>query len=380
MRLFIIASVFLLVMAAANYYVYRRFFRRLAPALARYMAAIPAALMAGEILFVLDAALRLFPDAPLLYTISATFVGCTFILLVVAILYDLIVTVSRRVPLTAPARDYLKVGFDVMALAVSVAYVTGGLVGAFSRPGIHDVDVAIKGFPFQRYTIVQLSDLHVGPLIGRAFVADLVDRTNALHPDLVVITGDLADESVDRAAHALEPLRGLQAPAYFVTGNHDYFHGPERLVQYVRSIGITPLLNRSVWVGTAARGFYLVGINDLSGERAGVLGPDIKRAYAGIDPSRPVIVLAHQPRTLPLLQDRRCDLMISGHTHGGQIFPFGLLVMIGQPYLAGLHRNGQGQQIFVSRGTGFWGPPLRVLAPGEVTRLILTPQKGVGDN
>ena len=137
-------------MAAANYYVYRRFFRRLAPALARYMAAIPAALMAGEVLFVLDAALRLFPGAPLLYTISAVFVGCTFILLVVAILNDLIVTVSRRVPLTAPARDYLKVGFDVMALAVSVAYVTGGLVGAFSRPGIHDVDVAIKGFPFQR--------------------------------------------------------------------------------------------------------------------------------------------------------------------------------------------------------------------------------------
>ncbi|HKJ08349.1 MAG TPA: metallophosphoesterase [Gammaproteobacteria bacterium] len=376
MRLFIIASVFLLVMAAANYYVYRRFFRRLAPALARYTAAVPVALMVGEILFVLDAALALFPDSPLLYTVNAVFVGCTFILLVVAILYDLTVTLSRHVPLAAPARDYLKVGFDALALALSVAYVAVGLAGAFSKPAVHPVDVSIKGLPFERYTIVQLSDLHVGPLIGRAFVADLVARTNALHPDLVVITGDLADESVERAAHALEPLKDLQARTYFVTGNHDYFHGPQRLVQYVRSLGITPLLNRSVLVGSAARGFDLVGINDLSGRRAGVLAPDIRRAYAGIDASRPVIVLAHQPKTLQLLEGRRCDLMISGHTHGGQIFPFGLLVMIGQPYLAGLHRNAQGQQIFVTRGTGFWGPPLRVLAPGEITRLILTPKRG----
>jgi hypothetical protein len=373
MRFVIIAAVFLLVMMAANFYVYRRFFRKLSPGLRRYTAAIPAVLMAGEILFVLDAATAWLPDSPLLYTVNAAFVGCTFILFVVATVYDLTVTLSRRVPLAGPLRRRIKIGFDFLALAASVAYVTGGLIQAFAPPVLNQLEVPIKGFPFEHYTIVQLSDLHVGPLIRRAYVADLVARVNALHPDLVVVTGDLVDRDADSIASELEPLKGLRAPAYFVTGNHEYFHGPARTVAFVRRLGMTPLLNASVRIGTEARGFYLVGINDLTGERMGVLAPDIAKAYAGTDPSDPIIVLAHQPKTLERLDGHRCDLMLSGHTHGGQIFPFGFLVMIDQPYLAGLHRDGDGRRIFVSRGTGFWGPPLRVFAPGEISRIVLVP-------
>ncbi len=374
MRLVIVASIFLLVMAAANFYVYHRFIRKLSPALRRWTALIPALLMVGEVLFVLDAAMDLFHGSPWFYLVSAAFVGCTFVLFVVATVYDLVMTISRRVPWASPARRQLKIGFDVVAVAVAAAYVAVGLIQALSAPRLNDVAVHIKGFPFEHYTLVQLSDLHVGPLIRRADVTALVRRVNALHPDVVVITGDLVDRDVSKIADDLEPLRRLQAPAYFITGNHEYFHGPGRVVDFVRGLGITPLLNEWVRVGKGSRGFYLIGLNDLTGERAGVLQPDIDKAYRGTDPALPVVLLAHQPKTLARLGRHRCDLMISGHTHGGQIFPFGFLVMIDQPYLSGLHRDADGHQIFVSRGTGFWGPPLRVFAPAEITRIVLTPK------
>ncbi len=375
MRFIIFSLVFLSVMGAANYYIYRRFFRRLDSRLSRYAWLVPSLLMLGELFFVWDIATGLVPDSPLLYLTTSAFVGITFMLFVVATVYDLSVTVSRRVPFDSEKRRTIKILFDVTMLVAAFAYIGRAFAEGVSEPRLNRVGVSIPGFPQgssgQGFTILQLTDMHVGRTIRRDFVQRLVERANALAPDMVVITGDLIDLPVSQIADELAPLAQLRAPTYFITGNHEYFHGVEALVEHLQGLGIEPLLNESRVIEAGEGRFNLVGINDLIGRRIGQLPPDLNAAYAGIDSALPSVVLAHQPKTILGLEGRPCDLMLSGHTHGGQIFPFGLLVMVDQPYLAGLYRHDERRQIFVSRGTGYWGPPLRMLAPSEISLLTI---------
>lgn len=373
MHFLIFVLVFLLVMAAANFYIYRRFLRKLTALPTHVAWLIPALLMLGELLFVLDNAFNLIPDSLALYFIASAVIGFTFMLFVVATFYDLTMTVSRRVPFDQGRRRVLKILFDITMLIAATSYLLRGLSQGLKPPEINRVRVKLKDFPFERYSIVQLSDVHVGRTIKREFVADLVDRTNQLAPDLVVITGDLIDWPMHRIIHDLEPLRDIKAPCYFILGNHEYFHGAQVALNHIRSLGIQPLLNECVRLGSSGRQFNLVGVNDLFGEGAGVLPPDFAGAFATADPELATIVLSHQPKSVSRVESYRCDLMLSGHTHGGQIFPFGYLVMMQQPYLEGLHTHRPGLQIFVSRGTGYWGPPLRILAPSEITLLQISP-------
>ena len=187
----------------------------------------------------------------------------------------------------------------------------------------------------------------------------------------MVITGDLVDLSIDLIKDDLQPLSQLNAPCYFIPGNHEYFHGVHEINEFITTLGIKPLLNDSVLLGKSDQIFNLVGLTDVVGDRLNILKPDIKKAYSSVDKNRPCIVLAHQPKFIERMHKQRCDLMLSGHTHGGQIFPFGFLVMFAQPYLSGLYQHNQDQQIFVSRGAGYWGPPVRILAPSEITQLII---------
>lgn len=365
-------SVFLGVLAFCNLYVYRRFFRQLAPGWHRPGAILMALLTLGEAVYVLEIATGMVPESPALYLGLSTCIGGTFMLFVVALAYDLVVSVSRRVPFAQKRRRALKVVFDSTALMAAASYLVVGFAEGLRPPRINDVRIRIPDFPFQEFTIVQLSDVHVGRTIGSDFLETCVARINALQPDLVVITGDLYEAAPADLGEDLRPLKNLVAPTYFVTGNHEYYHGVEAALQSVQALGITPLANRSVPIGDPGPSFYLVGLNDLTGARFNVRPPDVEMAYRGVDPSKPVIVLSHQPKSAGLLGTNRCDLMLSGHTHGGQIFPFGLLVKLDQPFVADLHEFLPGKQIFVSRGTGYWGPPLRVLAPSEITRITIT--------
>jgi len=371
MRLFILGFVFLGIMGLMNVYIYRRFLGKLGPRLSRFLIVVPLVLMLGEILFVIEAFTHFLVESSLLYIVLSASVGVTFFLFVMAVIYDLTITVSSKVPLDRERRRFIKVLFDITMLIAAVSYLLRGLADGLKRPGLNTVRVQIRDFPFSNYSIVQLTDIHVGQTIQRDFVQDLVDRTNQLKPDLVVITGDLVDLPISHIRQHLEPLRGLKAPVYFVLGNHEYFHGVEEIIAHVRELGIHPLLNDSVLIGDEQRGFDLLGINDLSSRRMGIEPYDIESSYAKTNPARPCILLAHQPKTIELIEDRRCDLMLSGHTHGGQIFPFGLLVMIDQPYVAGLFQHDRDRQIFVSRGAGYWGPPLRILAPSEISHIII---------
>jgi predicted MPP superfamily phosphohydrolase len=365
-------TVFTSVLALVNFYVYRRFFRRLSPFFRKAGALIMLVIMIGEILFAVDRMYGLMPDSIAVYLLLGAFIGSTFMLFVVAVIYDLVVSVSRKVPFDQERRRVIKVMFDTAVLIAAASYLWRGITEGTKLPEVKDVIVRVKDFPFNGFTIVQLTDVHIGRTIKKDFLAQIVARTNALNPDMVVITGDLFDLPPDEIIDDLQPLKELQAPTYFITGNHEYYVGVESVLETMETLGIRTLSNEAIRFGNDTGSFNLVGLNDLSGYRFDMRQPDAEAAYRDLDQSLPTIVLSHQPRSLPLVEGKRCDLMLCGHTHGGQIFPFGLLVMLAQPYLYGLHEFEPGKQIYVSRGTGYWGPPLRVLAPSEISRLVIT--------
>ncbi len=268
------------------------------------------------------------------------------------------------------------------AVLVSAGCAAAGTHAALSEPMIHEVPVTLPRLPRQLsgFTIAQLSDLHVGPTIGEREVRRFVEQTSALRPDAVVITGDLVDGSVADLARAVAPLAELRAPhgVYFVTGNHEYYSGAEEWIRALRGMGIRVLANERVVLGDRAPGgasFDLAGTHDWASGQFGH-GPDLASALAGRDPDRALVLLQHQPRGMDEAVRRGVGLQLSGHTHGGQIVPFNLLVRAFYPYVAGLYRH-QGAdaagQIFVSRGVGFWGPPIRLGAPAEIAKIVLLP-------
>lgn len=373
MQFLIFGSIFLLVMTLLNVYIWRRFLRLLSYDKKGVLLAIPIVLLLGDIFFIVDIATNIIPDSPALYFITSSFIGVTFMLFVVAVIYDLTITVSKRVPVDHSRRRTLKLIFDVTMLIAAFAYLLRGFSQGVKFPELNRVRVKVKDFPFDKFNLVQLTDVHVGRTIKRDFIEKLVEKTNALKPDMVVITGDLIDLPITQIEYDLNPLKDLTAPTYFILGNHEYFHGAGEAVHYLKSLGITSLLNEHVVIGEGESQFNLVGLTDVSGYRADFLAPDPQTAYLKADQNKPCIVLAHQPRMITEMDAYRCDLMLSGHTHGGQIFPFGLLVMTAQPYLAGLYEHAPNRQIFVSRGTGYWGPPLRFLAPSEISQIFIQP-------
>jgi predicted MPP superfamily phosphohydrolase len=250
-----------------------------------------------------------------------------------------------------------------------------GVREALHNLQINEVPVTLPRLPAacDGFTIAHLTDIHVGLTITRGFVEALVARTNALEPDLIVITGDLVDGDVATLGHAVAPLAELRARhgVYFVTGNHEYFSGVESWVAELRRLGITVLRNQHVRIDHDGEGFDLAGIEDHNAGRAGEgEKPDLAKALAGRDPSRELVLLAHQPRQVFAARGHGVGLQLSGHTHGGQIWPWHYLALAQQGFLAGLHRDGD-TQIYVSRGSGYWGPPVRVGAPAEIAKIVL---------
>ena len=268
------------------------------------------------------------------------------------------------------------------ARAIGVGGTTAALMllgawGAVRTPRVKRIEVRIKGWPqaLSGYRIVQMSDIHIGSLIRRRFAERLVARCNALLPDVIAITGDLVDGSVHHLADEVAPFGRLRARdgQYFVTGNHDSYSGADPWVRKVEELGFNVLRNRRVTLGRDGAHFALAGVNDLSSARLNPPGGhDLAAALDGWTPETPLVLLAHDPRTFDQAHMRGVHLQLSGHTHGGQMWPFSILVRFQTQYVAGHYRVGE-SQLYVSRGTGFWGPPMRVFAPAEITELRLYP-------
>jgi uncharacterized protein len=249
-----------------------------------------------------------------------------------------------------------------------------GTASALGQVALRNVKIPLRKLSpsLSGFRIAQLTDLHIGPTLGKGWLKDVVARTNAQSPDLIVITGDLVDGTVEALRNETAPLADLKAKhgVFFVTGNHEYYSGADEWIAELGRLGIRVLRNEHVPIG-GEDGFDLAGVDDWSSKRFGNgHGPDLERALAGRDPSREVVLLAHQPKQIHEAAAKGVGLQLSGHTHGGQIFPWGLFVRIDQPFVAGLDRLDD-TMIYVSRGTGFWGPPMRVGAPSEIALLEL---------
>ena len=273
---------------------------------------------------------------------------------------------------------------DPVAVARARAFAVGGIafvlagVGlrqGLAPPSVRRVEIPLARWPkaLDGFRIVQISDVHIGPLLDGRFAAAVAERVNALAPDLVAVTGDLVDGSVARIGAQVEPLGAVRAPhgVFFVTGNHDFYSGADSWVARVRELGWRPLRNERVAIGEGDACFDLAGVDDVHGNlvESGA-GEDVERALVGRDADRPVVLLAHDPSTFHRASRAGVDLQLSGHTHGGQIWPFRYIVRLSVPWVAGLYRRGT-SALYVSRGTGFWGPPMRIAAPAEITEIVL---------
>ncbi len=260
--------------------------------------------------------------------------------------------------------------FVARAVAVGATAVAAGTVGygtytVLRGPRVKRITVPLAKLPRRAhgFRIAVVSDIHLGPILGRAHTQRVVEAVNRTNPDLVAVVGDLVDGSVADLGPAAEPLRALRARhgGYFVTGNHEYYSGADEWVDHVRELGLRPLENER----TELPGFDLAGVNDIAGESEGQ-GPDFGKALGDRDRSRASVLLAHQPVVIHDAVKAGVDLQLSGHTHGGQVWPGTYVAELANPTAAGLERYGD-TQLYVTRGAGAWGPPVRVGAPPDVT-------------
>lgn len=379
----IFLAVIALVAGGSHYFLWARLVRATSLE-APWRTPVTALLIAGGVVMPASLMLHQLVDAPWSRAMSFAgyvWMGLAFFLLIglgaadLLHLGDRFIGSLRSLEPDPQRRLFLARTLGGGVAAFSAVAGTAALRSALSQARLVDVVVPLTQLPKSLHglTIIQISDLHVGPTIRRDVVEALVDRVNALKPDLVVLTGDLVDGSVAALGPEMTAFRRLQSRfgTFFVTGNHEYYSGVDNWLAWWRQQGVTVLRNERVTIGTGADAIDIAGVDDWQAARFGNgHGHDIPKALANRDRERPVILLAHQPKSIVEAAAHGVSLQLSGHTHGGQLWPFSYLVGLQQPYVAGLAKH-EDTWIYVSRGTGYWGPPMRLGAPSELTRIVL---------
>lgn len=316
-----------------------------------------------------------------LATLGLVSLGAFSTLFVLTVGRDLLLGLSALVGTVLPAgrlQDGAVFASSATVVAATLVVTAIGAMNARRTARVVSVDVPIAGLPpaLAGYTIAQISDIHVGPTIKAPYLEAIVDRVNALEADAVAVTGDLVDGTVRDLGPHVAPLARLRARdgVFFVTGNHEYYSGADPWIRELRRLGLRVLLNEHVPVRRDGATLVLAGVTDVSAHHFDSSHrSDPVAALAGAPPGAAArVLLAHQPRSAVAAVRAGFDLQLSGHTHGGQFWPWNLFVPLQQPFTAGLHRF-EGMWVYVSRGTGYWGPPKRFGAPSEITRVRLVP-------
>jgi uncharacterized protein len=303
-----------------------------------------------------------------------TVLGVVWILFTWSVLGDVVRVVLTLAGVPNPARSRI---VAIAVLVVAIVLVVLGNVEAMRLPRLRTVDVVLPrlGPALDGLRVAVVADTHFGPIDRRAWSVRVAQAVNDLAPDVVCHVGDLADGTVEQRTEQVAPMGDITATSakLYITGNHEYFSQAQQWLDPMAGLGWDPLHNRHHVVTRGDDRLVFAGVDDPTGLGSGLPGhgTDLLAALAGTDPDVPVVLLAHQPKHIAEAVAAGVDLQISGHTHGGQIWPFHLVVRLDQKYLHGLSRHGDRTQLYTSRGSGFWGPPFRVFAPSEITLLVL---------
>jgi uncharacterized protein len=347
----------------------------------------PAAAAGGIVLLVAFSAFipfsmrtRAMPDRKLadrLAWVGMTAMGFFSTLLVLTLLREFVLAGTHLFMSNEQARLWITPSAEI-TLLLTLFMTVAGMIIARRRPRIVEVRIPVPGLPqaLHGFSIAQISDVHVGSTIKRGFVAGIVRSVNELNADLIAVTGDLVDGSVQQLSVHTAPLAGLAARhgTYFVTGNHEYYSGERAWTDEVRRLGMHVLKNEHVVLQHDGESLVLAGVTDFSAHHFDpAQRSDPAAALRGApDGAGAKILLAHQPSSATAAADAGFHVQISGHTHGGQFWPWNLFIHFFQPFTGGLHRL-KDLWVYVSRGTGYWGPPNRFGVPSEITRIRLVP-------
>lgn len=392
LRTLLFVSIMTLALCGLHYYVYLRITRGLAlgPSEQRFLKVGLFALFALLWLsFPLSRSVSRSVASPFLW-VSYIWLGVLALSSVVFGIVDLLrwlgTMLAPTLPIDDSRRAWLGRVVDVLALGGAATLSGCAVAIGMRKVGVKRIEVELRKLPkeLDGFRIVQLTDVHIGPTLDGTWLTDVVARVNSLAADVVVITGDLIDGSVAQLGPHVAPLKELKARhgVYFVTGNHEYYSGVDSWLTELRRLGIQVLRNERVTLhpqpvagdGAGELGIDLVGVDDYHAAVFPGHGPDLPKALLGRDPKRVAVLLAHQPAAITEAAQLGIDLQLSGHTHAGQLWPWGYFVRLQQPYVYGLHRHGDAQ-IYVSAGTGYWGPPMRLASESEITEVILRPKR-----
>lgn len=359
-------SAFLLLFFSLHYLFYSRVIKKLLvkESIKRTFTFILSLNFIFNILYVIGRYTDIIPNT--FYYLFSLSIGITLVIFLYLLLHEVLHLFHKTLKnIDHAKRNFIKNSGDAAMFALSTSYVTAGAYEGMKEPVVNVVE--LKHFDF---SVVQISDLHIGGLIDRDFVKHSVRKINALKPDIVCITGDLIDTALEGIKETILELTHIEAKhgIYYILGNHEYFHNPMEIIAFIKTTNMHLLLNENIQID--ALKLNIVGVTDRIGYRTNVLVPNIHKAFKHCHQGYKTILLAHQPKFIEELEDYTPDLILSGHTHGGQIWPFEYLVRLQQPYIKGLHTLANGSYIYVNSGIGFWGPPMRLGSQAEIAYIV----------
>lgn len=373
MRVVIFFGLLILFFALANFYIYKRFLKRIdfLKPYKKFLIFFMLFIFCMQMFFFISMREDFLSEK--IYYILAVFPTITCFLLMFAVIFELGTLAffnekTKKQVFSTQRRKFLKLIFDSWLIILSVSMIFKGFANAVGVPKVKEIDLKIDKLK-ENLNIVLISDVHLGKNLGEEFLKALIEKINALNADMVVIAGDLIDTDINKI-HYLELLQNFKSKygTFYVYGNHEYYNGMEEISAKLKKLQNFKILEDE---GVEFDNFTLSGTLDLSAERLGYEASDINKVKQHINNEKFNILITHQPKYVKTYDVTGFDLILSGHTHAGQIFPFSLLVFLEQGFVYGLYELGKNALLYVSSGAGFWGPAVRFLAPSEIAFLKL---------